>query len=43
MIIYILRNHDYLELDMPFSDIVDRFNSLDDLLEGFLSDSLEYV
>ena len=28
---------------MPTADVVEKFNSLDDLLESFLSDALEYA
>ena len=34
-------NDEYLELAMPSADVVEKFNSLDDLLECFLSDAME--
>ena len=36
-------NYEYLELDMPSAEVVEKFNSLDDLLESFLSDAIEYA
>ncbi|EIC74845.1 YrhA family protein [Streptococcus oralis] len=41
--VYNPSNDEYLELDMPSADVVEKFNSLDDLLESFLSDALEYA
>ena len=39
--VYNPSNDEYLELNMPSADVVEKFNSLDDLLESFLSDALE--
>ena len=41
--VYNPSNDEYLELDMPSAEVVEKFNSLDDLLECFLSDAIEYV
>ena len=41
--VYNLSNDEYLELDMPSAEVVEKFNSLDDLLESFLSDAIEYA
>ena len=41
--VYNPSNDEYLELDMPSAEVVEKFNSLDDLLESFLSDTIEYA
>ena len=41
--VYNPSNDEYLELDMPSAEVVEKFNSLDDLLESFLSDAIEYA
>ena len=41
--VYNPNNYEYLELDMPSAEVVEKFNSLDDLLESFLSDAIEYA
>ena len=41
--VYNPSNYEYLELDMPSAEVVEKFNSLDDLLESFLSDAIEYT
>lgn len=41
--VYNPSNDEYLELDMPSEEVVEKFNSLDDLLESFLSDTIEYA
>ena len=41
--VYNPSNDEYLELDMPSAKVVEKFNSLDDLLENFLSDAIEYT
>lgn len=39
--VYNPSNDEYIELDIPSADVVEKFNSLDDLLECFLSDAME--
>ncbi|MFQ7478271.1 MAG: YrhA family protein, partial [Streptococcus sp.] len=41
--VYNPSNDEYLELDTPSAEVVEKFNSLDDLLESFLSDAIEYA
>ena len=41
--VYNPNNDEYLELDMPSAEVVEKFNSLDDLLESFLLDAIEYA
>ena len=41
--VYNPSNYEYLELDMPSAEVVEKFNSLDDLIESFLSDAIEYA
>lgn len=41
--VYNPSNDEYLELDMPSAEVVEKFNSLDDLLESFLLDTIEYA